>query len=138
MKSSLIEPLLAAVPAVMLAAQDPSLALASAESRADRARVPVLTSGPLTDWRVHSRRALSFAGPGDRWYYAELTAPCVGLMSAKRIVYTKRPGTTIDRHGTILVRNGSPRGQSCGIKSLVETEAPPAAEPATPERNGHG
>ncbi|MDX2222974.1 MAG: DUF6491 family protein [Rhodospirillaceae bacterium] len=136
MKSNLLEPLLAAVPAIMLAAQDASSVWASAQAPSDRARVPVLTSGPLTEWRVHGRRSLSFAGPGDRWYYAELTAPCVGLSSATRIVYTKRPGTTVDRHGTIFLRNGNPRGQSCGIKTLVETEKPVDAGDHTKVENG--
>ncbi|MDX2222621.1 MAG: DUF6491 family protein [Rhodospirillaceae bacterium] len=106
----------------LLAAAAPALAQPAAP---EQASIPFFDHDAIRDWRADGNRALYIEGSGRQWYYGELMGPCLGLDFAHTIAFAERPGTSFDRFGSIIVKDG-PAGsaQTCRLKSLVKSEKP--------------
>jgi hypothetical protein len=85
--------------------------------------IPFANRGGIRDWQADRDRGVWIQDAHNRWYYAELLGPCLGLDFANAIAFDTRPSGTFDRFSSIIV----PRDRSrCSVKSLRMSGPPPS------------
>jgi len=115
------------------AADEPVPPPASVVSTAAReAQIP-FASQNIQNWQVVDNYTVLIQDRGKRWYQASLYGNCINLSFTQRLSFVPNPSGTFDRFGSIRVR-----GESCPLRSLVETAAPPKKstlpDPAAPKK----
>ena len=76
--------------------------------------------GGIRDFRVINDRTIYLQGNGRRWYRADLMGSCSGLRFRDTLGFESDPDGSFSRFSTIRTR-----GQSCAVRSLVESGPPP-------------
>ena len=85
----------------------------------EEARIPFANHGGIRNFRVVDRETLLIEGRGDRWYRAELFAPCFGLRHSLALGFDTDFSSSFDRFGKIVTRD-----QTCQVRSLVRIPDP--------------
>ena len=103
-----------------------SLTPVMADEPADTASSPEVTipfanQGGIRDWHADRDRGLWIQDIHNKWYYATVMSPCVGLNFANSIGFDTRPQGTLDKFSTIVV----PGEGRCTIQTLRASGAPP-------------
>jgi hypothetical protein len=116
----------AAVAAVAALAAGASFAAENAEDTVPPQKdveIPFANRGGIRDWQADRDRGVWIQDAHQRWFYAELMGPCLGLDFANTIAFDTRPSGTFDRFSKIIV----PRDRSrCNVKSLRMSGPPPS------------
>jgi Family of unknown function (DUF6491) len=112
----------AALAAVAALAAGASFATDSVPLQKD-VEIPFANRGGIRDWQADRDRGVWVQDAHQRWYYAELMGPCLGLNFANTLAFDTRPSGTFDRFSSIIV----PRDHSrCSVKSLRMSGPPPS------------
>jgi hypothetical protein len=85
------------------------------------ASIPFVNLGSsIRDWHADGTRGIWVQDAHRQWYYAKLTAPCLGLDFAVRVGFETRGPDTLDRFSTLVV----PGEGRCAFQSFTKSEAP--------------
>lgn len=98
-------------------------------SPAREAQIP-FASQTIQNWQVVDNYTVLIQDRGRRWYKATLYGNCINLSFTQNLSFVANAASgTFDRFGSIRVR-----GESCPLRSLVETAAPPKkSTPSAPK-----
>ena len=83
--------------------------------------IPFANHGGIRDWQADRDRGLWIQDIHNKWYYATVMSPCIGLNFANSIGFDTRPQGNFDRFSAIVV----PREGRCTIQTLRPSGAPP-------------
>jgi hypothetical protein len=132
LKTSILVAAFAALPlSASFAADDPVPASKDVE-------IPFANHGGIRDWQADRDRGVWIQDVHNKWYYAKLMGPCLGLDFANSIGFDTRPMGTFDRFSAVIV----PRSGKCAVQSLRMSGPPPShhrqkqAEAAPPPTEG--
>ncbi len=102
------------------AADEPVPPAGVVTSPAREAQIP-FAGQTIQNWQVVDNYTVLIQDRGKRWYKATLYGNCINLSFTQNLSFVANAASgTFDRFGSIRVR-----GESCPLRSLVETAAPP-------------
>ena len=84
--------------------------------------IPFANHGGIRDWQADRDRGLWIQDAHNKWYYATVMTPCLGLNFANSIGFDTRPQGNFDRFSVIVV----PGEGRCMIQTLRQSGAPPS------------
>jgi hypothetical protein len=113
----------------------PFAAAFATSSVTPEASIPFANHGGIRDWQADRERGLWVQDVHNKWYYASLMGPCIGLNFAQTIGFDTRPQGNFDRWSAILV----PHYGRCVVQSFTPSDGPPrkqkmaSAAPSQPQ-----
>lgn len=102
----------------------------------EQASIPFFDNDNIRDWRADGTKGIYIEARTGEWYYGEFISRCTGLNFKDTIAFKNRPGSTFDRFGTIVFRDGPGRPHECRLKSLVKSEEPKGKKDKDDEKSG--
>ncbi|QIK78981.1 hypothetical protein G7077_08805 [Sphingomonas piscis] len=76
-------------------------------------------NGGIRDWYASNDAGLYLRDRTNRWYYAQFTHRCPGVLDGMTVLFDTHGDHRFDRSSTVRTKT-----MTCAVRSLVRTQAP--------------
>lgn len=105
----------------VLAAMVAGSAVAAAAEKAETSIPFVNMSQSIHGWQADGQLGIWIQDARDKWYYARLQGPCLGLEFTARLGFEPKTMNSLDKFGAVVM----PDSKRCQIISLTASDEPP-------------